>query len=612
MVLHNDTSADSEFRARRFIEEIERYSKELLNVDSLSASEKVELLHKLGASQQKAGRFQDAAETLEQLLEAQDEAGSSQADKVITYLSLAQTHDMCEMQRDAEVEFKIAYKLAKAIQPKNESLQCNAIDSYINWLVKTGGDKNLTAILRKELKSLQNGTENVTPSNQGVLISRGERAAPRFAPQEDAVDQLSNEIESTHEGIDKLSQDFRPDAAPDGTPRINADHNLSDIDTGSRSILPLSANRANEDSLAANWSDLPIRSQPSMKGSARSYFKEAPNLASGIDKTVEEERSWPRQLMMIVPLVIVAVVFGLFVNSVVNEPKSKEVPHFYKMLMGKRFATADGSLTLAANAKGITIAGPGVEKTVKPLIYTGSVSDELKLLRGTYGNAVWISDMEDGLQDSRGLKLWDENSAQSQIVHTMNNIAAGAQSFYQNMHRYPLSAEAKNLFSYRNPITKAVEPVQCYSATTYCQVAGTRDRRLETAVYRGDNFEKETSPTPGAISFLSVINKSNGMVELPNQPVECQVAYIHAFDSEGKLIKCPLSEKPLILALIKGKTERVENKDVAAHYAAGSIAISQGSPPVAAAVLFKYFGCAILVIGLIAYLIYVKITASRE
>ena len=599
------------------------YSEALQGIDQSQSKKKIELLQKLGDSQQGAGRFKESLATYELLLKAQLEGDCREVEKIVTYLRLAKAHYSCDQQQEAEITFKTVYKLSKSLLPPKHVLQRSVAGCYADWLAKTGGDKNLMASLRAEVKAAEEtGPETTEPaSTQGVLISRApsikhpSASAPNSPDvSAKAAELLSQEIESELKGVDFPSEIESPIQVTGlSAEAIGKSAQAKETDTASRAIVPLSAVKSDaEGSLGSAWSNLPLRPQNAMRGSARSYFKDGTQSTAEIDKLMLEERSWPKRLVTLIPVVICAAVFGLIVTSAVNEPNSKELPPVFQALVGKTFATTDNTLSLFASSAGFTIRGDGLKKTVKPMIWKGSFSDEMRLIRGEYNKCIWITPVATGLQDQTGLLFLDETSEESKTVRAMSIIAAGAQSYFQNNGRYPVPAEAKTLFTYRNPNSNAVEPVQAFSAISYNANAGTRNEKLEVHLQRGELFEKESSPKPGSVSMLSIINKPNGMIELPNQRVQCQIAYLHAFDRKGELINCPISGNTLVLSLRQGITDRPQDKSIIERYSNAVIGVAQGSLPSSGAVLLKYIGCILLVIALAIYLFMVKRAAGVD
>lgn len=587
MLSETETDAELEYRAGNFGEACELYGKMLLQLDSSAKLERIELLKKLGASQQRAALYQESLNTYETLLELQDQNGIRDAEKIVTYLKLAKAHDQCSQQPQAEIEFRIAHKLATSLLPLQHVIRKSVIASYATWLIKTDGDKSVLRNLKQEMKEAL-GSENgeadkevtLAPSTQGVLVGRSEYAKPT----------AEHDLEK-----DGLDCEFRRSAE----------------NTGSHASIPLSANKtSNDNNTGRDWSDLPIHTQPSMRGTARSYFKT--QSSTELDKAIKDENSWTRRLIRFAPIAICAFVFALFVTSLVNEPSSKELPPFVQALVGKTFATTDGSMSITVGKDGLMLTGTGLKKKIRPVVWKGSFSDELRLIKGEYANYLWLTPIEHGLQDTTGLKFWDENSEETKTTRVMNIVAAGAQSFYQNNHRYPIASEAKNLFSYHNPCTNKIEAVRTYSFNTYSLDSKIKDKKLDVRMMRGESFEQEMSPEPGTVAMLSVINKPHGRVELPNQPIECQYAYLHAYDRNGQMILCPTTEVPLVLSLEKGVTQRPEDKTVTGRFSNASLAIAQGSPPSSALVLLKYIGCALLVLALAGYLVWIRVSSLKN
>lgn len=638
MVSEVETDADLEFKAGNFDEACQMYGKLLSQLDASASAQRIEILKKLGASQQRATLYKESLATYETLLKLQDESGSRDADKIVSYLKLAKAHDQCEQQAQAEVEFKIAHKLATSLLPLHHVIRKSVIGNYAAWLIKTNGDKSTLLSLKQEMrealgtgKTESEGEDNKQPSTQAVLVSRINRGAARrtgshqqqqqstqssqsFAPDASAADMLSNELESDTQA--RANEDFSPPKQESGKENLDVvaggPHTPGpDPRASARATLPLSPNKpTNENNTGVDWSDFPVHTQSSTTGIARTYFKT--QATAELDKTIEEENSWKTRLIRLSPLAAIAVVFGLFITSLVNEPSSKEYPPYVQTLVGKTYATIDGSVSLGISRNGFALTGSGLKSNAHPVIWRGSFSDEMRLLKGEYNNCVWLTPIEHGLQDTSGLKLWDDSSPEINTARAMGSVAAGAQSFYQNNHRYPIANEAKTLFSYRNPVTNKLEPVKTYSFNTYSPDTKTKDKKLDDRMMRGESFEQETSPEPGTVAMLSVINKPNGRVELPNAPIESQFAYLHAYDSKGEMIMCPNSNKPLVLALERGKTKRPEDKAIADRFANVRLAIAQNGPPSSGLILCKYIGCVFLVLALVAYLVWIKVSTLKD
>lgn len=555
MVTETESDADLEFSAGHFDIASDIYSQQLLEIDDSQRSQRIVLLKKLGASQQQAGQFKESLQTFETLLENQDESNCLDEDKIVTYLKLAIAHEHCQSRHEADVDFKIAYKMARSLLPIQHEIRKSVTSRYIKWLVKIGGDSNLIATLREELRSA-------------------------------------------------LSVIDDPDE------KWNFDRIVRENEDNPRLAIPLHSTKVEILEDRVNWADLPSRNETSIGGSFRAYFKT--RSTAELDKTIKAENSWRTRLTTNFPLIIIAALFALFVTSVVREPDTKALPPFYQALMGKTFATIDGSISLSVKENGIVINGQNLKNENHSIVWRGSLSDEFRLLRGDYDKCLWLIPSEQGLHDLTGLTFWDEASEQTRIARTMKRVAAGAQSFYQNNHRYPTASEATTLYTYQNPITKKIEPVQAYSFNTFSPDSSVKDRKLDSRMLRGESFEQETAPSPGSVAILSVINKPYGRVELPNQPVECQFAYLHAYDREGQLIRAVNSDLPLVLSLGKGVTEWHEDNALEARFKNAILAVSQEEPPNSALVLLKYITCVLLALSLLAYLIWVKQTAVKN
>ncbi len=618
MVTETETDADLEFSAGNFNEACELYS-ELLALHDCSDSQRMELLKKLGASQQRATKYEESLVTYKTLLTLQDNLAGHDSERIVTYLRLAEAYDHCANQSEAETEFKRAHDLAAKTLPVHHMTRKSVIENYTAWLLKTNGDKALLKNLKQEMKEAL-GTEindaqkedhTNTPSTRAVLVTREVRPkSPRYSNPRVSQTQISFSPEASP--ADMLSDELETDSAK--SPSLPADKanqsTHSDGDSGSQSPIPLSASRANhENNTSQDWSNLAIHPQYALKGSARSYFKT--HSSAELDQVIKDERSWQRLAMRLAPVVICAVIFGSFVTAMVNEPASKEVPPFVHALIGKSFATIDGSLTITATKDGLLLTGAGLNKKVTPSIWRGSFSDEFSLMRGDFKDFQWLRPVKDGLQDQTGLKFLGENAPEAHTVKALNRIAASAQHFYQNNHRYPVASEAKTLFSYRNPCTDKLEPVRTYTSTTFSVDSKIKDKKLDARMMRGESFEQEMSPEAGSVAMLSVINKPNGRVELPDQPIECQYAYIHAFDRNGRMLTTP-TNKPLVIALEAGSEHLQKDKEIVGRYADASLAIAPSGRPGRALVLSKYIGCLALVFGLIFYLIWIKSASARS
>ena len=92
MQTETENNADIKFEAEKFNEACAMYSEALQGIDESQSKKKIELLQKLGDSQQGAGRFKESLATYELLLKAQLEGDCREVEKIVTYLRLSLIH----------------------------------------------------------------------------------------------------------------------------------------------------------------------------------------------------------------------------------------------------------------------------------------------------------------------------------------------------------------------------------------------------------------------------------------------------------------------------------------------------------------------------------------
>ncbi len=556
------TSADLKFLNGSFIEASALYAEALLHLDGASSDvEMAGLLTKLGGSQYAAGLFQEALGTYKRLLELQDQCGLSEREKISTYLKLAQIHDLTGGQQQAESEFRTAYEMAELHLPPQHWLWRSVIGSYAGWLTKSGLNPRLLAKLQHEV---------ATPAK--FEVSSGLEDQPTMPNDQNAV-------------------------------CIQASRPASDIDL-----------QRNSEMLSGV---LPSRHDVAMRKSMRSFFNDetAYQGESTHREPDTEDKEVQKHLSRLMPVALVALVLIVAVVVITlasARPGATEFPSFYREFSEKTFITSDGSLSFRTGSGGLALTSKGISRKVKPVFWKGTFRDEMSLLRGDFRNYVWLYPSARGLQDQTSIEFFPETEIEGRTIRLMHNIAVRAQSFYVSHGRYPLPHEIQSMFLYRNPGNQNIEQLPVYSMYSYYKNAATRSKGLEGNFESGQNFNEESVGKPGSVAVLCVINKQHALVEVPDSPVESQIMYLHSFDRNGQLIRCPGSDKTLLLTLVSGKTTQTEVKNILGKYSDATIIMSAKQPPDVAAVFFKYFAWLISLAGISGYLLWLYARFSKK
>ncbi len=568
------TSADLKFLNGDFIEASALYAQALLDLDGASNdAEMASLLQKLGDSQYAARFYQEALGTYNRLLQLQDQCGRSEREKISTHLKLAQTYDLSGEQQESEIQYKTAYEMAALHLPPQHFLWRAVIDSYAGWLKKSGRNPELLTKLLQEID---------TPSKFEISTALAD-------PQAQPKDQTAMSIEAPSASKFELQRSFAK---------------LAD--------------------------DLPITHDVAMRKSMRSFFNDGNeynhtgNEYSHIDagarhrewKTaLSENEELQKHLSKVMPQVLavfVAIVVTVAITLAASKPSTSEFPSFYRALSGKTFITSDGALSVTAGSDGLTVTGKDIRKSIKPVFWKGSFRDEISLLRGDWRQYVWLYPSAYGLQDQAGTEFYPQTESEGKTIRLMHYIAARAQSFYSATGRYPIPTEIRSMFSYRNSGNENIEQLSVYTMYSYYKNADRRSKRLESSFESGQYFNDESAGKPCSVAVLCVINKQHGLVEIPDSPVESQLLYLHCFDRSGQLIKCPGSDKTLLLSLVAGKTEKTEDKNILDKYSHATFCMSEKKPPVVDSVLFKYFAWLTSLAGITVYLVWMYIRFSRN
>ena len=570
-----ETSGDLKFLNGNFIEASALYAETLMNLDSTCSDEEmISLLQKLGDSQYSAGLYQEALATYDRLMQVQDQCGRSEREKISTYLKLAQTYYLAEQQHQAEIQYKTAYDMSELHLPPQHFLWRSVIGSYVGWLKKSQRNPELLAKLQKELAtpaefeiSGDSEEQQVNPKNQTFKGKEAPKSASNFDLHKRFAN-LANNLPSIH---DVAMRQSTRSYFNDGTKGNQTGKEISHIGAESRH---------------RDW-----------------------NTALSKNEELQKHLSMmmPSALAAFVTIVVIVVL-----TLSAAKPSASEFPAFYRTLSGKSFISSDGAFSFAVGLDGLTLAGKGFRKTIRPVFWRGSFRDEINLLRGQYLQYVWLYPSLHGLQDQTGVEFFLATEIEGKTIRLMHYIAARAQSFYSRTGRYPTPVEIQSMFLYRNPRSENIEQLSVYSMYTYYDRADTRSKALESSFESGQYFNNESVGKPDSVAVLCVINKPHGLVEIPDSPLESQIMYLHCFDRSGQLIKSPGSDKALLLSLVAGKTEKTEDKNNMDKYSQATFCMSANQPPVTASVLFKYFALLTALAGITVYLLWVYVRFSKE
>lgn len=151
-------------------------------------------------------------------------------------------------------------------------------------------------------------------------------------------------------------------------------------------------------------------------------------------------------LQMLVPVVVLLALVGgggyaaYFSLSHPNESATNPALDKY---VGKEFKTADRrqSIKFNSNSHGELIAhysGVRAEQyPVKFRSYSDSPLDEFGIIFGTFNNAVWLTEHPLGFKTDKGGILYSPDTTEAVVIDEMQQLADGAQAFYNAHGHYP-------------------------------------------------------------------------------------------------------------------------------------------------------------------------------
>lgn len=447
---------DPETHKRDFQAACQQYQNELTTLESgtCDVEEVAVVLQKLGDSYYACGHNLQATKTYERLLPLQQENGFSGKDLVLTQLKLAKAYDLCDNQEAAAAQFHMAYNLARLHMPSQHYLRRSVCASYSVWLAKSGRNPNLLANLQTELDII--GTTNQNSANIDLEPKTGyEQETTKTVADFSALlgklnKQNAKKCSTKKRSVKRVSVAQAPPIGQALKPtEYPSDLEFVEYPVARKSNLqPMKPVESQFETASNCLVDSEPEAQPAglnlrasrdvaMRKSSRSFFRDGSgsgaNGSSRSAEVTEQGSTEPntdrfdydglkRKVMALAPSTIITLMTVLIFKAVCGA-NVVNLPSFYSSLNGNRFATADGALSIRVRGKELTVNGRSMHRTVAPLIWYGSFSDEMRLLSGGYRNCVWLTPADKGLQDQSGRKFFSESAPELMTVSAMEKIA---------------------------------------------------------------------------------------------------------------------------------------------------------------------------------------------
>lgn len=225
-----------------------------------------------------------------------------------------------------------------------------------------------------------------------------------------------------------------------------------------------------------------------------------------------------------------------------------------KAIVGKRFATPDGALSVSASGNDAVVDGLALPpSTVKTKIWSGSLQDELDVLKGDYANGTWVEVSDAGL-NANGVTLYSEFAPEYRVVSQMRELKNATASYFNRNGHYPAAISELENVKPLNPFTHAVQnpPIAHMQGATLITESGTTPFEME--IRGGQGFSVPgAAPKAGQITCLEVKSQPLMAADLNSYGWKTAAFFIQGYDRDGQLIKSSDPNTTLLMCTKNGK-----------------------------------------------------------
>ncbi len=228
---------------------------------------------------------------------------------------------------------------------------------------------------------------------------------------------------------------------------------------------------------------------------------------------------------------------GFYLLKGLAPPKATgALPAFVIDLVGRKFVTADGALSLTINRSKVAVNG-GVNRDASLKIWNGDWRDELALLQGNFSHARWLVVKPGVLKDQDGATFYALDAPERKTIFYCKSVAEAAQKYFSDNKKFPsVGADLGDVASYPNPFSGKASGLVVSSTVDNKRADSKPDSPLDLQLQSGESFKNEAQSSPGDVHAESVSGQPLFSEVENTYTWQTQCFYVHAFDRDNKLI----------------------------------------------------------------------------
>ncbi|MBS2003122.1 MAG: tetratricopeptide repeat protein [Cyanobacteria bacterium SZAS LIN-5] len=307
-------------------------------------------------------------------------------------------------------------------------------------------------------------------------------------------------------------------------------------------------------------------------------------------------------LKLISPIIglVLMLCAGFFIVQGLTPPKSSgNLPAFVIDLVGRKFVTADGALSLTIDRSKVGISG-GVNRDARLKIWNGDWRDELALLQGAFSHSRWLVVKQGVLKDQNGATFYSLDAPERKTIFYCNAVAEAAQKYFNDNKKFPsLSTDLGELASYPNPYSGKASALVLLSTVDNKRVDSRPDSPLDVTYQSGELFKNEPAGAPGEVHAQSVSGQPIFSEAENTYTWQTQCFYVHAFDRDGKLIGGSGPGRFFLLTDKNGNMYPSTSQNFSKDFGDSDICLSETEMPKSDSITFKYLAALMAVFVLI-------------
>lgn len=282
------------------------------------------------------------------------------------------------------------------------------------------------------------------------------------------------------------------------------------------------------------------------------------------------------------------------------------LPAFVIDLVGRKFVTADGALSLTVDRTKVLLNG-GVNRDAPLKVWKGDWRDELSLLQGNFNHSRWLVVKPGVLQDQDGATFYALDAPERKTIFYCKAVAEAAQKYFTENRKFPSqSSDLADAASYPSPYNGKASALVVSSTVDNKRVDSKPDSPLDLALQSGDLFKNEAPSAPGDVHAQSVSGQPIFSEVENTYTWQTQCFYVHAFDRNNKLIGGSAAKQIFLLTDKNGNIYSPDTQNLTKNFANSDVCLSETEKPKSDAITFKYLA---VLIGIFVLIGFVGITS---